>query len=104
MTGITLQSFVAVLVVLGLVAALAWLARRGTFAALRRAPRAVVVETAVPLGERRSLVIVAVEGRRILLGLTPGSISMVTELGAAGPAAPKLSDGGTFESHLNPVQ
>ena len=90
MTGITLQSFAAVLVVLALVAVLAWLARRGTFAAFRRTPRAVVVETAVPLGERRSLVIVAVEGRRILLGLTPGSISMVTELGP-----------GTFESHLN---
>jgi flagellar protein FliO/FliZ len=81
MTGITLQSFVAVLIVLGLVAALAWLARRGAFAAMRRNSRAITVETAVPLGERRSLVIVSVEGRRILLGLTPGQISMVTELG-----------------------
>ncbi len=35
----------------------------------------------MPLGERRSLVIVAVEGRRLLLGLTPTQISMVTELG-----------------------
>jgi flagellar protein FliO/FliZ len=89
-TGITLQSFVAVLVVLGLVAALAWLLRRGAFASLRRGPRPIAVETAVPLGERRSLVIVAVEGRRILLGLTPGSISMVTELGPGG-----------FEAQLN---
>ena len=91
MTGITLQSFVGMLVVLGLVAALAWMARRGTFAAaLRRGPRPIAVETAVPLGERRSLVIVAVEGRRILLGLTPGAISMVTELGPAQ----------SFENHL----
>jgi flagellar protein FliO/FliZ len=81
MTGITLQSFLAVLIVLGLVGALAWFARRGAFAAIRRGPRAITVETAVPLGERRSLVIVSVEGRRILLGLTPGQISMVTELG-----------------------
>ena len=81
MSGITLQSFGAVLVVLGLVAALAWLARRGAFASLRRGSRAIAVETAVPLGDRRSLVIVAVEGRRILLGLTPGNISMVAELG-----------------------
>ena len=44
------------------------------------------------------------QGRRILLGLTPGSISMVTELGASEPASPKLSEGGTFESHLTPVQ
>jgi flagellar protein FliO/FliZ len=83
MTGITVQSFLAVLVVLGLVGALAWLTRRGAFAQLRRNAKTIAVETAVPLGERRSLVIVAVEGRRLLLGLTPGQISMVTELGPA---------------------
>jgi flagellar protein FliO/FliZ len=85
MSGITLQSFLAVLVVLALVGALAWLTRRGAFASLRRTSRAILVETAVPLGERRSLVIVSVEGRRILLGLTPGQISMVTELGPQRP-------------------
>jgi flagellar biosynthetic protein FliO len=82
MTGLGLQSLAAVCIVLALVGGLAWLARRGTFAVLRKAG-AVTVETAVPLGERRSLVIVAVEGRRLLLGLTPSSVSMVTELGAA---------------------
>jgi flagellar protein FliO/FliZ len=94
MTGLTLQSMVAVLVVLGLVAALAWLLRRGTFDALRRGPRLISVETAVPLGERRSLVIVAVEGRRLLLGLTPGQVSMVTELRPPQP----------FEPHLDAAQ
>jgi len=103
MTGIGLQSLAAVCIVLALVAALAWLARRGTFRALRRAG-AVTVETAVPLGERRSLVIIAVEGRRLLLGLTPSSVSMVTELGAATPrsAEPSRSaiDARSFEAHL----
>jgi flagellar protein FliO/FliZ len=80
MSALGLQSLAAVFIVLALVAALAWLARRGTFAGLRKSG-AVSVETAVPLGERRSLVIVAVEGRRLLLGLTPTHISMVTELG-----------------------
>lgn len=75
-----MQSLVAVAVVLALVAALAWVARRGVFASLQRRGT-VSVESAVPLGERRSLVIVSVEGRRLLLGLTPASISMVTELG-----------------------
>jgi len=83
MTGLGLQSLVAVLVVLGLVVALAWLLRRGALGTLRPGTRAVTVETAVPLGERRSLVIVAVEGRRLLLGMTPGQISMVAELGPA---------------------
>jgi flagellar protein FliO/FliZ len=90
MTGISLQSFMAVLVVLGLVGALAWLTRRGAFNSLRRHNRSISVETAVPLGERRSLVIVAVEGRRILLGLTPGSIAMVAELGPQRPFEQQL--------------
>ena len=80
MTGFGIQSLLAVLLVLGLAGALAWAARRGAFGVLkRRGPLAI--ETAVPLGDRRSLVIVAVEGRRLLLGMTPASISMVAELG-----------------------
>jgi flagellar protein FliO/FliZ len=84
-TGLGLQSFLAVGLVLALVGALALVARRGGFGALtKRGP--VSVETAVPLGERRSLVIVSVEGRRLLLGMTPANVSMLLELGAA-PAA-----------------
>ena len=88
--SIGFQSFLAALVVLALVGALAWLARRGAFGALAQRSRAITVETAVPIGERRSLVIVAVEGRRLLLGMTPGQISMVTELEPV-PASPPAS-------------
>jgi flagellar protein FliO/FliZ len=96
MSGLGLQSLAAVLIVLAMVAALAWMARRGAFAALRANSRAITVETAVPIGERRSLVIVAVEGRRLLLGLTPTQISMVTELGPSRPG----EAGPSFESRL----
>ena len=72
--------FVATTIVLGLVAALAWLVRRGPLARFASKNKAVAVESAIPLGERRSLVIVTVEGRRLLLGMTPTSISLVTEL------------------------
>lgn len=101
MTGIGFQSFVAVLVVLALVGAIAWLVRRGAFTMLRQGTRTIAVETAVNIGERRSLVIVAVEGRRLLLGLTPGQISMVTELGPA--AVPPIEPGSaapSFEQQL----
>ncbi len=82
MTGIGLQSLLAVVIVLGLVAALAWLLRRGTFGRPGgRGP--IAIETAVPMGERRSLVIVSVEGRRLLLGMTQTHVSLVAELGAA---------------------
>ena len=78
-----MNTFLATLIVLALVAALAWLVRRGPLARLAQAGRPVMVETAIPLGERRSLVIVSVEGRRLLLGLTSSSVSLVTELRAA---------------------
>ena len=94
MTGIGVQSLVGVIVVLGLVVGLAWLLRRGAFGALRPGSRAITVETAMPLGERRSLVIVSVEGRRLLLGMTPGQISMVTELDAAAPVPVESTPGG----------
>lgn len=68
-------------VVLGLLGGLAWLLRRG--AAIRRGSGTLAVESALSLGERRSVVVVAVEGRRLLLGLAPNYVSLVTELGPA---------------------
>jgi len=75
---ISTQALATVFIALGVLAALAWGLRRST--SLRRKNLPISVETAVPLGERRSLVIVAVEGRRLLLGLTPTQVSLVTEL------------------------
>jgi flagellar protein FliO/FliZ len=80
---IPLNGLLSVVIVLALLGALVWLARRGMLGSLRANGRPIVVETAVPIGERRSLVIVAVEGRRLLLGLTPGQVSLVTELQAS---------------------
>jgi flagellar protein FliO/FliZ len=74
------RAMLVVTLVIGLLAVAAWLLRRNMPS--RRARQSVTVETAVSLGDRRSLVIVGVEGRRLLLGLTPGSVSLVTELGA----------------------
>jgi flagellar protein FliO/FliZ len=93
------RSLLAVLVVLGLIALCAWLVRRGAFGSLgRKGPSAMRIETALPLGERRSLMLVSVEGRRLLLGLTPQQVTMVTELTSAGePASPRphSGEGGT---------
>jgi flagellar protein FliO/FliZ len=82
-TALFLRTSVSLAIVLGLLALIAWALRRGGFATRRFGARAVIaIETAVPLGERRSLVIVAVEGRRLLLGLAPGSVSLLTNLAA----------------------
>jgi flagellar biogenesis protein FliO len=82
-------SFAAVLAVL---AVCVWALRRGSLRLSRFAPRGTVsVETAVSLGERRSLAIIAVEGRRMLIGLTPAAISLITDLGPA-PSTPATTE------------
>ena len=99
MNGLGIESYLAVVLVLALVGGLAYVARRGAFGALnKRGP--VSVETAVPLGERRSIVIVAVEGRRLLLGLTPSNVSMLVELNPAAPAQSAAPVVAPFEQEL----
>jgi flagellar biogenesis protein FliO len=38
------------------------------------------VESSLSLGERRSLVVIGVVGRRLMIGLAPGQVHLVTEL------------------------
>jgi flagellar protein FliO/FliZ len=85
-TASAIRGLAATAFVLGLLGALAWMLRRGTLKLPgRRTPDSIRVETAISLGERRSLVVVSVEGRRLLLGLTPAQVSVVTELAAVPP-------------------
>ena len=77
-----MNGLLAVTIVLCLVGALAWLLRSGHLARFAPKNAIVGVETAVSLGERRQLVIVAVEGRRLLLGVTSAQVTLVTELAA----------------------
>jgi flagellar protein FliO/FliZ len=87
-TTSAVRGIIATAFVLGLLGVLAWLLRRGTLRlGPARARQAVSVETAISLGERRSLVIVSVEGRRLLLGLTQMQVSLVTELAPSPPVS-----------------
>jgi flagellar protein FliO/FliZ len=86
------RSLAAIVVVFGLLGALAWAARRGRLAFFTRQPSHVRVEATVPLGDRRSLMVVAIEGRRLLLGLTPVQVSLVTELST--PPSPVVPETG----------
>lgn len=87
------RAFVALVAVFGLLVGFLWLLRRGQLGGLaRRRPGAIAIETAVALGERRSLVVVAVEGRRLLLGVAPGQVTLVTELRGA-PDFPAALEG-----------
>jgi flagellar biosynthetic protein FliO len=96
------RSLTAIVVVFGLLGGLAWAARRGRLAFFTRQPSSVRVEATVALGDRRSLMVVAIEGRRLLLGLTPAQVSFVTELSPA-PAATATGFGAagpSFETAL----
>lgn len=72
------QTLGALLVVVALLVGLTWLLRRSPLG--RRGSKGFGVESTLPLGERRSLAVVTVEGRRLLVGLAPNNVSLVTEL------------------------
>lgn len=76
-----LRSFLALGVVAALLALTVWWLGRLT--QTRRGRQPIHVESAVTLGDKRSIVIVSVEGRRLLVGVAPGSVSLVTELRAS---------------------
>ncbi len=79
--GGSIRSLVAVLLVMAVMAAVAWVFRRGVPRWRGARPASPVqIETAVSLGDRRSLVVVSVEGRRLLLGVTPSQVTLVTGL------------------------
>lgn len=78
--SVGLQPFLALAAVAAVLAVTVW--GLGRVAQARRGRQPIAVETAVALGDKRSLVIVSVEGRRLLLGLAPGSVTLVTELHA----------------------
>jgi len=82
-----MNSLLPVLAVMALLGAVLWLLKSGHLTRLTARSSAVNIETAVSLGERRQLVIVAVEGRRLLLGVTAGQVSLVTELAPRSPEA-----------------
>ena len=80
-SALELRVVLSVVIVIGLLLLCAWALRRGL---LRVGPfgsrNPIVVETAIALGDRRSLAIVSIEGRRLLIGLAPGGVSHIADL------------------------
>lgn len=79
----TLRTVLSLAAVIALLAGLVWALRRGTLRLSALAPRGTItIETATAVGDRRQLAIITVEGRRVLVGMTPTSISFITDLAA----------------------
>ena len=88
---VTMRAGLSFAAVLGLLVLCVWALKRGSIRLSKFAPRGtIVIETATSIGDRRQLAIVGVEGRRMLVGLTPTAISFLTELG---PRAASLEAG-----------
>lgn len=77
------EATLATAIVLALLAATLWLLKRG-LGRTKSGGTVMSVEASLPLGDRRSLAVVNVEGRRLLIGLAPGQVRMVTELERGG--------------------
>ena len=90
---VTLRSAMSFVAVLGLLAVFVWALRRGSLKLSSLAPKGTInIETATSLGDRRSIAIVGVEGRRVLIGLTPTTISFLTDLPPASPSSTTRSE------------
>jgi len=77
----TARTVMSLAAVVALLAVFVWALRRGSLKLSSLAPRGTIaIETATSLGDRRSLAIVGVEGRRLLIGLTPTTISLLSDL------------------------
>jgi flagellar biogenesis protein FliO len=90
---VTARAIGSLVAVLGLLGLFVWALRRGSLKLSSLAPKGTIaIETAMSLGERRSIAIVGVDGRRLLIGLTPTTISFLSDLSpkasSAGPGVP----------------
>jgi flagellar biogenesis protein FliO len=86
---VTVRALGSLVAVLGLLGLFVWALRRGSLKLSSLAPKGTIaIETAMSLGERRSIAIVGVDGRRLLIGLTPTTISFLSDLTPPGSPRP----------------
>ena len=97
-----LSQSLAVFLVLALLAALLWLARRKGLATLalrmpgknnRRVPRQLCVVERIPLTGQHSLHLVNCAGRLILVGVSPAGCHAVVDLGEGAAEAAAATNG-----------
>ena len=73
----------SLLLVVGLILAAAWLARRGGLLKNKNQQRIKILDTQ-RLGPRRSVALVQIDDREILIGITPQQISLLHTTTTAG--------------------
>lgn len=88
------QSLIALCIVIAVLFALVWLLRRFNLAGPGSA-HGMSVQQGISVGPKERAVVIQVDGRRLLLGVAPGQVTLLKELDAVAPeatvAAPALS-------------
>jgi flagellar biosynthetic protein FliO len=88
-----IRAFVGLFIVLGIIVLLTWLLRRGVISLPGHQARGpLAVQHTLQLGERRSLAIVSVDGRRLLIGVTASQVNLLAELGDQAPSFGRALD------------
>jgi len=98
-----LRLSVTLLLVLVLVLFLGWLARRrGWGTGMAKGKNALCVGQIHSLGQRERVIVVEIDTRRFLLGVTPGSITLLCELDKRSDESEPSQ--GAFQQALSQVQ
>ena len=101
-SGLT-RAFIGLAAVLALISVLAWLLRRGVIKLPGQGAKgSLALDGTLQLGERRSVVVVQVEGRRLVLGVTATQINLLAELGDKRPAFDRALDRASSPSPVTP--
>ena len=88
-TGQALQVILGLFLVLGMIMAAAWVARRLQAIRPQGSGHIRIIE-GLAVGTRDKLLLIEVDGERVLLGMSPGRIATLHTLGATN--APKFED------------
>ena len=86
------EAILATALVLALLLASSWFLRR-RWPSRAGGGAMMSIETSLPLGDRRSLVIVVVDGHRLLIGLAPGQVRLVADLSVTTARPPATGAG-----------
>lgn len=89
-TAALLRAGLSLALVVALIALCAWLLRRFGGAQLGNGGQLQLLAS-LPLSQRERLALVEVDGRRLLLGIAPGQVSLLKDCGEGESTSPELT-------------
>ena len=100
---VTLRMLLSLGAIVAIIALIAWCARRfGLAPGARRGPEDPVrILSRTALDARKSVVVLSVRGRVLVVGVTPSEISLLTELPGDGAASEEPAPAPSFSARLS---